>query len=425
MRTKLTAALVRRYAEEAPPDDGEFIWDTALPRFGLRVRPPRTATAKSWSSSYVIQWPNGRIKVGSPATMTLEDARAAARSLLLQIDGGSDPRAEKAAVRDAWTVRDLAGAYLKSGEFAAKGEKTSSVDRGLITNHILHRIGLTRLADIDVPLIKRLRRDVENDQRTNRRRRRLGGPGVARKTVRLLSAMLTFATGEGRVATNCIIGNLRMTGDGTRETVLTSPAEYTALFDAMDRMVAAGRLRAYSRTFIVLAAATGMRRGEIQRLRWGDVDLEQRRIVLHETKGAKLARAGLKTEHVSLPAFAAASLAALRPEGVLPDQQIFVPQRGGFYAINRDWCAVRIEAGLPDGLTLHGLRHSVGTNEIIAGLSLSEVQQALRHRSITTTTKYVHIVENETNRLQDRAVGHLLPDAPGNAAPVLPLRRRV
>jgi len=107
---------------------------------------------------------------------------------------------------------------------------------------------------------------------------------------------------------------------------------------------------------------------------------------------------------------------------------VFIPARGALYAIHRDWVNVRTEAGLPPDLVLHGLRHSVGTAAVIAGLSTPEVQAMLRHRNITTTMKYVHLAETITGRLQDRAMGHLLP-APADPAPappggaVVPIRR--
>ena len=74
-----------------------------------------------------------------------------------------------------------------------------------------------------------------------------------------------------------------------------------------------GRLRADVRALVTLIAATGMRRNEARTLRWGDIDLGQRRITLRNPKGAKLARKGAATETESLPPIAAAALAAIVP----------------------------------------------------------------------------------------------------------------
>jgi hypothetical protein len=90
----------------------------------------------------------------------------------------------------------------------------------------------------------------------------MGGLGAARKVTRILSSALTWAVGQGELPTNRIIGNLRLDGDGSRETVITEPQQYVDLLATMDRLVAAGALRQQSRAFILTAALTGMRRGE-------------------------------------------------------------------------------------------------------------------------------------------------------------------
>ena len=154
---------------------------------------------------------------------------------------------------------------------------------------------------------------------------------------------------------------------------------------------------------------TGMRRGEIQSLRWGHVDLEGRQLTLHGTKGIKLAKSGPNTETVSLPWRAVAAFAAIKPEDALPSELVFVPMRGERLSVNRDWNRIRKAAGLPVGLTLHGLRHSVGTAAVIAGLSLPEIQKLLRHRNVTTTARYIHLAQRQ-GRYQDRATAHLDPE---------------
>ena len=113
---------------------------------------------------------------------------------------------------------------------------------------------------------------------------------------------MTWAVGEGRLDRNPVIGGLRLDGDGERTTILDQPEQYARLFETMDKMVAEGRLRAIVRAFVVLLAATGMRRNEARTLRWGDVDLTRRRVTLRNPKGAKLARRGATTETVSASA---------------------------------------------------------------------------------------------------------------------------
>jgi integrase len=427
---KLTQTFVRRIVSEIPPTKDTVYADQDVPRHYIRVRPP-TQHDKPWPAESRIRYtlPGGHrrwLTTGNPRTMDLAALRVAARAALAIADAGGDPAAQRAAQRAAWTVRDLWDAYRTSPDFARCTPRVREVATAKFALHIVPRIGNERLVAIDVPLILRLIRLISTDTRVNSYKRRLGGPGAARKTVRLLSGALTWAVGEGQLERNPLRGGaLRLDGDGVRETVITQPQEYVALFSTMDGMVGQGTLRPAVRAFIIVAALCGMRRGELQTLTWAQVDLAQRRITLNNAKGAKLARRGVKSETVSLPPLAATALADIRPADALPDDQVFPPRRGRLIEVNRYWNRVRDAAGLPADLTLHGLRHSLGTAAVLSGLSGFEVQSLLRHRSAAVTSRYVHLAEIASSRLQDRATERLTAGL-GEAQPsseVLPLPR--
>ena len=72
--------------------------------------------------------------------------------------------------------------------------------------------------------------------------------------------------GEGQLDRNPIIGLVRLDGGGERTTILDQPEQYTRLFETMDGMVAGGELRPAVRAFVMLLAATGMRRNEARTL---------------------------------------------------------------------------------------------------------------------------------------------------------------
>lgn len=60
-------------------------------------------------------------------------------------------------------------------------------------------------------------------------------------------------------------------------------------------------------------------------------------------------------------------------------------------------------AGLDsDKLTAHSLRHTAGTLNLLAGGSLEETQQLLRHKNINTTLIYVHALERAKNNSEER-----------------------
>jgi hypothetical protein len=97
LRDKLTAARVAEF-KPARGKDGDYVWDTSLPGFGLM------ATAKA-GRSYVIQYRiagtgrSRRMRIGDPKTVNLDEARRLARVKLGEVAGGADPQAQRRAER--------------------------------------------------------------------------------------------------------------------------------------------------------------------------------------------------------------------------------------------------------------------------------------------------------------------------------------
>jgi integrase len=429
LQDRITASLVRKLLD-APPAKDTSVFDVVMQRFALRVKPPRRPGAKPAAWFFVRytsrEGTERRKKVGDPTTMSVDEARRAARAVLAVVDAGGDPRAEQRRRRATPTIRQLAQQYLGSPEFSEKTLKVQANDRARIKTHIVQHIGPEKADAVTSAVVRRLRRLVETDTRTNNRKRRLGGPGAARKVIRLLSALLRWAKDNGHIhELPFTLRELDLGGDGARDAVITSSEEYARLFDTMAGMVAAGSLRPEVRAFFALVASTGLRRGEAQELRWGQVNLGRRQITLTNSKGAKLARGRgkvqSKTEIVGLPPIAAFVLAEIMPETPAETALVFAPSQGEQLSVNRDWIAVREAAGLPADLTLHGLRHSVGTVGATSGMSMPELQALLRHKQPSTTSRYIHMAQM-AGGLADKAMGGVLPSVDAPSA-IVPLRR--
>jgi integrase len=429
MQTRIGVALVRRMLD-APPAKDTSVFDVVLPRFAFRVKPARRPGAKP-AAWFFVRYvaPDGRerrLKVGDPAIMSVDEARKAAKATLAIVDSGGDPKDALDQSRAAPTIQKIAEQYLTSPEFSQKTPKTQSCDRARIACHILPRIGSEKAVAVTAPVARRLRAQITNDTRRNTRKRALGGPGAARKVLRLLTTVLRWGKDEELIpALPFALREIDLGGDGTRDAVITSPEEYARLFTTMDELVAKGVLRPQARAFFTLLASTGLRRGEAWALRWEQVDLNRRQITLTNSKGSKLAqqrgRTVSQTEIVGIPPIAAAAIAELMPDRPAPDALVFPPTHGLQLAVNKNWITVRKAAGLPDGLTLHSLRHSVGTVGAMAGLTMPELQTLLRHRQPGTTAKYLHLAQM-SGGLADKAMGGVLPAAGTHSAAVVPMR---
>jgi hypothetical protein len=91
--TEFTAGFVREVTEKIPPRRDTTFFDVVLPRFALRVKPPRRPGGE-WAALYFVRYPSPsgrqrRLKVADPKIMSLDEARDAARAQLAIADSGS------------------------------------------------------------------------------------------------------------------------------------------------------------------------------------------------------------------------------------------------------------------------------------------------------------------------------------------------
>ena len=182
----------------------------------------------------------------------------------------------------------------------------------------------------------------------------------------------------------------------------------------------------------VLAANTGMRGGEIKRLRLGDVNLEARRLRIRRqsTKsdaGARLVELNqAATEAVTKLYLRAQTLGAeasehhLLPADLSRHTKNTDPLKGGSgFDVTRHqrswrsaWRSLRKASGL-DGIRFHDLRHSFVTFMAERGVPLPVVQSMVGHMSARITRYYTHISSQAARQAvelldQNRFVGKLV-----------------
>lgn len=148
------------------------------------------------------------------------------------------------------------------------------------------------------------------------------------------------------------------------------------------------------RPFVVTAAYTGARKGELTRLRWQDLDFENGKIALYRPK---VGNADWLDMHPAVEAELArlkeTRAAELRETGgrVLPEHHVFLSRHGTpFVEIRRSWNLALKAAGLDgrEGLTPHVLRHAFATHFLQGGGAVTDLQQQLGHAELATTQIY-------------------------------------
>jgi integrase len=169
--------------------------------------------------------------------------------------------------------------------------------------------------------------------------------------------------------------------------------------------------------FMRLALCTGMRRGELFKLMWADIDFERNYITIRGPKGGK--------DQIIPLNQAAREVLESHPR----DESPFVfPGREGRqrtrYPKRID--AIRERAGLPpDFRPLHGLRHVYASMLASSGqVDLYTLQKLLTHKSAAMTQRYAHLRDEALRRASDLA-GDLIGKAMnGNKPPQVAQQRR-
>jgi len=168
---------------------------------------------------------------------------------------------------------------------------------------------------------------------------------------------------------------------------------------------------------IILAAMTGLRKGELFALEWSAVNLDEGsltvRKTLQELGGLKLKEpkttAGKRVVSLGREAVAAlrSRLKKAHDEGFDPAQvpTVFANIRGGYLrGSNFDrnvWYPIRESVGIPDTFVFHDLRHTQASLLLAAGVDLKVIQKRLGHRDFATTANiYSHLLQGA----QDEAV---------------------
>lgn len=171
-----------------------------------------------------------------------------------------------------------------------------------------------------------------------------------------------------------------------------SPDEVATLRRVATDLSARGRAADVVATLVVeCALELGLRVNELARLKLGDFDLTRGSVRVYRSKRGK-------PSWDSLPVskrLAQVILGRMRQAGsISPEDPVFVGQRGPMTrrGLQQAWLRVVKASGLPR-LSIHGARHTLGTNLRRASGSLHLVQEVLGHSSINTTARYYDHIE--------------------------------
>ncbi|MDN3646814.1 site-specific integrase [Pontixanthobacter aestiaquae] len=164
------------------------------------------------------------------------------------------------------------------------------------------------------------------------------------------------------------------------------PGELEALLAAIDK----GR-NPLVRPLVLLALETALRRGELLRLTWKDIDLDCRTALIRDTKNGSD-----RTIPLTKPA-------ATLLEGLGEDAGFAFPLTPN--ALRQSWRRACHRAEIQD-LRFHDLRHEAISRFFEIGLSVPEVALISGHRDARMLFRYTHLAPNAVRDRIDKLSNH-------------------
>jgi len=143
---------------------------------------------------------------------------------------------------------------------------------------------------------------------------------------------------------------------------------------------------------VLLAVNTGMRRGELWKLRWGDVDLKGGGLTIR----GENSKAG-QSRHIPLNTTARKVLKTIRGDATpLPNVPVFSAAE-----FKSAWTRVLRDAEI-ERFRFHDLRHTFASKLVQAGTDLAVVRELMGHADISMTLRYAHLANRQLTAAVNR-----------------------
>ncbi len=393
---KLTKTRIDAFRYEGDGKSRDVRWDDTVTGFGLRIYP---SGRKAFVLSYRTQGRKRLLTLGEYGTLTLDKARDLAIRQKGQVIDGKDPLAERKSIAGAKTVAELCHTYL---DRYAVHKKSVSEDKRRIAQHVVPLWGNRKVEHLKRAEIAEAHHNVGQDH-----------PYEANRRLALIRRMLNLARHWGFVDEGWPnpASGIPMHPEQSRDRWVT-PEELPRLAQSIDE-----EPNVYIRSTLWLYLLTGMRRNELLRAKWDDIDWNRNELRLGETKAGR-------THYVPLSPPALAILESIPRQEFNP--YILCGARKGRHLvnINSPWRRVRERAGVMD-VRLHDLRRTVGSWLAQAGNDLHLIGKVLNHSNLSTSAVYARFSQDIIHKALDEH-GARIMEAAGKSKPaeVVELRER-
>ena len=217
---------------------------------------------------------------------------------------------------------------------------------------------------------------------------KIKSPQTTKHVLALLRRIVTYGAKQGYVKP--LSFKIQMPKVDNVKTEDLTPEEIKRLLKALGE---SPHIRAA--TIMKIALYSGMRRGEIFKLKWADIDLHKGFVTIRDPKGGK-------TQKIPLNANTRDTINDIKET----DSEYLFPAKsksGHVSNISKASNAIKKEAKLPqDFRPMHGLRHLFATMLANSGkVDMFTLQKLLTHKSPEMTQRYAHMRDESLRRASD------------------------
>ena len=390
MKRKITQTAI----ESAKPKSKAYeIRDTNISGFLVRIQP-------SGRKTYYCEYKRGsRVKIGLYQTLSTHEARGQAQQILAKYFQGEDPAQKRKEERASISYAE----FLESYYFPwVDANLRSAYEYRRVLNVNCKAFTNTPLKEFDIRMVEKWRLKLLASGKT---------PNTVNRIYTNFRASFSKAEEWGlidehplrkmkpiRTAQKSIVRYLSTEEEKRLRAALDEREErkrsernsanewrkqrgYTVLPDTMEFMD-------HLKPMILLSINTGMRRGEVFKLTWHNVNFDTRQI----TVSGQTAKSG-KTRYIPLNVEALEVLNKWKSQRIVRSNLVFSNKDGApFTTLKKGWANLLKSADIED-FRWHDLRHHFASRLVMAGVNLNTVRELLGHSSYAMTLRYAHLSE--------------------------------
>lgn len=366
-KKKLTETVVKNAERDPNGPYIQWLWDEKLTGFGVRLNPGGT-------KSFIVRYRNADHKqktrtLGKCDHLKVKQARKKAHEILGEVAMGDDPFADDADnITDTITFGELANRYIE--EHAKAHKKSWERDQKRYQRRLKDRWGNRLAKSIEYADVADLHREIGNEQ---------GYKVEANRTLALIQKMFNWGRSAGYAARSKVnpAADVQKFAEHRRRRTVKA-GEMPKLLAAIEN-----EPKPFWRAAYYMLLLTGVRKSELKRIEWADVDLGHQTIQIRKGKTESARR----TIPLSSPAVEILNGIERKPDNPF----VFCGYVEGQPLVNlKDtWSRIRQRAGADD-VTLHDLRRTVGS---WLGQHCSEliIKRLLGHSVKGATGRYTHV----------------------------------